>query len=92
MYCINKCIVHGKQARVKNADFRQKRKSASPVLNVLMLVVIKKFSSKIIDTTVELCPVLPYYLLHVDMIHMCVVEQFIFMCESYVTHVSTTLC
>ena len=43
MYCIIKCIVQGKQARVKNADFRhpsctvvmQKRKSASPVLNVL---------------------------------------------------------
>ena len=44
MYCIIKCIVQGKQARVKNADLRrpsctvvmQKRKSASPVLNVLM--------------------------------------------------------
>ena len=43
MYCIIKCIVQGKQARVKNADLRhpsctvvmQKRKSASPVLNVL---------------------------------------------------------
>ena len=31
MYCIIKCIVQGKQARVK------KRKSASPVLNVLNL-------------------------------------------------------
>ena len=44
MYWIIKCIVQGKQARVKNADLRhpsctvvmQKRKSASPVLNVLM--------------------------------------------------------
>ena len=44
MYCIIKCIVQGKQARVKNADLRhpsctvviQKRKSASPVLNVLI--------------------------------------------------------
>ena len=43
MYCIIKCIVQGKQARVKNADLRhpsctvvmQKRKSASPFLNVL---------------------------------------------------------
>ena len=43
MYCIIKCIVQGKQARVKNADFRhpsctvviQKRKTASPVLNVV---------------------------------------------------------
>ena len=43
MYCIIKCIVQRKQARVKNADLRhpsctvvmQKRKSASPVLNVL---------------------------------------------------------
>ena len=43
MYCIIKCIVQGKQARVKNPDLRhpsctvvmQKRKSASPVLNVL---------------------------------------------------------
>ena len=46
MYCIIKCIVQGKQARVKNADLRhpscavvmQKRKSASPVLNVLTIV------------------------------------------------------
>jgi hypothetical protein len=45
MYCIIKCIVQGKQARVKNADLRHpfctvvmlKRKSASPVLNVLTL-------------------------------------------------------
>ena len=43
MYCIIKCIVQGKQARVKNAELHhpsctvvmQKRKSASPVLNVL---------------------------------------------------------
>ena len=43
MYCIIRCIVQGKQARVKNADLRhpsctvvmQKRKSASPVLSVL---------------------------------------------------------
>ena len=43
MYCIIKCIRQGKQARVKNADLRhpsftvvmRKRKSASPVLNVL---------------------------------------------------------
>ena len=43
MYCIIKCIVQGKQARVKNADLRhpscavvmKKRKFASPVLNVL---------------------------------------------------------
>ena len=43
MYYTIKCIVQGKQARVKNADLRhpsctvvmQKRKSASPVLNVL---------------------------------------------------------
>ena len=44
MYCIIKCIVQGKQARVKNADLRHpsctvvmlKRKSASPVLTVLV--------------------------------------------------------
>ena len=44
MYCIIKCIVQGKQALVKNADLRHpsctvvmlKRKSASPVLNVLI--------------------------------------------------------
>ena len=43
MYCIVKFTVQGKQARVKNADLRHpsctvviyKRKSASPVLNVL---------------------------------------------------------
>ena len=43
MYCIIKCIVQGKLKRVKNADLRHssytvvmlKRKSASPVLNVL---------------------------------------------------------
>ena len=43
MYCIIKCIVQGKQGRVKNADLRHpsctvvmyKRKSASPVLSVL---------------------------------------------------------
>ena len=43
MYCIIKCTVQGKQARVKNADLRhpsctvvtQKRKYASPVLSVL---------------------------------------------------------
>ena len=45
MYCIIKCIVQGKQARVKNADLRhpsctvvmEKRKSVSPVLNVSIL-------------------------------------------------------
>ena len=50
MYCIIKYIVQGKQARVKNADLRhpsctavmQKRKSASPVLNVLMSSGSKK--------------------------------------------------
>ena len=43
MYCVIKCIVRGNQARVKNADLRhpsctvimQRRKSASPVHNVL---------------------------------------------------------
>ena len=43
MYCIIKCIVQGKQARVKNANLRHpsctvvmyKRKSALPLLNVL---------------------------------------------------------
>ena len=52
MYCIIKCIVQGKQARVKNAGLRhpsctvvmQKRKSASPVLSVL-----KKFSSHLAE-------------------------------------------
>ena len=37
MYCIIKCTVQGKQARVKNADLRHPScTSASPVLNVLM--------------------------------------------------------
>jgi hypothetical protein len=44
MYCVIKCIVRGHQARVKNADLRHpsctvvmyKRKSTSPVLNVLI--------------------------------------------------------
>ena len=43
MCCVIKCIVHGNQARVKNADLRHpsctvvmyRRKSASPVHNVL---------------------------------------------------------
>jgi hypothetical protein len=43
MYCVIKCIVLGNQARVKNSDLRHpsctvvmyKRKSASPVLNML---------------------------------------------------------
>ena len=50
MYCIIKCIVQGKQARVKNADLlhpsctvvMQKRKSASPVLSVLMEIHLLK--------------------------------------------------
>ena len=44
MYCIIKCTVQGKQARVKNARFASsctvvtyKRKYASPVLNVLKI-------------------------------------------------------
>ena len=49
MYCIIKCIVQGKQARVKNADLRRpsctvvmlKRKSASPVLSVLRHLHVK---------------------------------------------------
>jgi len=44
MYCVIKCIVRGNQARVKNADLHhpsctvvmKKRKSASPVHNVLI--------------------------------------------------------
>ena len=44
MYCVIKCIVRGNQARVKNAELRhpsctvvkQRRKSASPVHNVLI--------------------------------------------------------
>ena len=46
MYCVIKCIVRGNQARVKNADLRHpsctvvmyRRKSASPVHNVLRKV------------------------------------------------------
>jgi len=45
MYCIIKFIVKGKEACVKNADLRHpsctvvilKRKSTSPILNVLIL-------------------------------------------------------
>ena len=45
MYCVIKCVVRGNQARVKNADLRhpsctvvtQRRKSASPVRNVLKI-------------------------------------------------------
>jgi len=48
MYCVIKCIVRGNQARVKNADLRHpsctvvmyKRKSASPIHNVLMCVCV----------------------------------------------------
>ena len=44
MYCVVKCIVRGNQARVKNTDLRHpsctvvmhRRKSASPVLSVLI--------------------------------------------------------
>jgi len=43
MYCVIKCYVRGNQARVKNADLHHpsctvvmyRRKSVSPVLNVL---------------------------------------------------------
>ena len=53
MYCIIKCIVQGKQARVKNTDLRhpsctvvmKKRKFASPVLNVLIYLFL--FSTRI---------------------------------------------
>jgi hypothetical protein len=45
MYCVVKCIVRGNQACVKNADLRHpsctfvmyRRKSASPVHNVLII-------------------------------------------------------
>ena len=45
MYCVIKCIVRGNQVRVKNADLRhpsctvvmERRKSASPVHNVLRM-------------------------------------------------------
>jgi hypothetical protein len=48
LYCVIKCIVRGHQARVKNADLRHpsrtvvmyKCKSASPVPNVLRLILI----------------------------------------------------
>ena len=47
LYCIIKCIVQGKQASVKNTDLHhpsctvvmQKRKSVSPVLNVLRTIL-----------------------------------------------------
>ena len=47
MYCIIMCIAQGKQARVKNANLRHpsctvvmlKRKTASPVLSVLMHIL-----------------------------------------------------
>ena len=49
MYCVIKCIVQGNQAPVKNADLRHpsctvvmyKRKSASPVLNVLICLKLQ---------------------------------------------------
>jgi len=48
MYCVIKCYVRGNQARVKNADLHHpsctvvmyRRKSASPVLNVLIFLCI----------------------------------------------------
>ena len=48
MYCVIKCYVHGNQARVKNTDLHHpsctfvmyRRKSASPVLNVLKCIRI----------------------------------------------------
>jgi len=56
MYCIIKCIVQGKQSRVINADLRhpsctvvmQKRKSASPVLNVLEGNKLKYFMNMVL--------------------------------------------
>ena len=51
MYCVIKCYVRGNQARVKNADLRHpsctvvmyRRKSASPVLNVLKCGKVVKY-------------------------------------------------
>ena len=50
MYCVIKCIVQGNQPRDKNADLchpsctvvMYKRKSASPVLNVLNCTEVLK--------------------------------------------------
>ena len=63
MYCIIKRIVQGKQARVKNADLRhpsctvvmQKRKSASPVLNVLSVFFLL-YSGPPILFVADCCP------------------------------------
>jgi len=54
MYCVIKCIVQVNQARVKNTDLRHpsctvvmyKRKSASPVLNVLKVLCQNRGSLK----------------------------------------------
>ena len=67
MYCIIKYIVQGKQARVKNADLRhpsctvvmQKRKSASPVLNVLKDVVDDKNHESHHYTVLSILPQFP---------------------------------
>ena len=53
MFCVVKCIVHGNQARVKNADLRHlsctvvmhRHKSASPVLSALRSPCFNKWGS-----------------------------------------------
>ena len=53
MYCVIKYIVRGNQARVKNSDLRHpsctvvmyRRKSASPVHNVLIFIFLVSFST-----------------------------------------------
>ena len=68
MYCIIKCIVQGKQARVKNADLHHpsctvvmlKRKSASPILSVL--AYIRNNSGP----RTELCGTLCYTFSHLE--------------------------
>jgi len=54
MYCVIKCIVHGNQARVKNADLphpsctvvMQRRKSASPIRTVLKCLKSCRYTPK----------------------------------------------
>jgi len=61
IYCIIKFIVQGKQAFVKHADLRHpsctvvmyKRKSASPVLNVLIFSILVINTTKHSDNTTQ---------------------------------------
>jgi len=63
MYCVIKCYVCGSQARVKNADLRHpsctvvmyRRKSVSPVLNVLIITGLESGMQKTYEVEAGKC-------------------------------------